>query len=504
VIRDGARNDTLFRHGSSLRAQGLDQEQIRAALERINVTRCASPLDAAELDAIAKSAARYDPGNEHLTDLGNARRLVQQHGNQLRYVQECGSWYTWDGRVWALDRTGEVMRYAKATVRQMYIEATAIEDSGQRERLVRWALASESEHHLQAMIALASTEPGIATAVESLDRDPWLLNVLNGTIELRSGTLRKHNPEDLTTRLVSVEFDPTATAPMWEAFLSTVMGADAELISYVQRLAGYSLTGDVSEQVLLFLHGYGSNGKTTLLNTLLELLGPYAKQADPQLLMARSNDTHPTNMADLRGSRLVVCCEVDEGRPLAEATVKQLTGSDRIKARFMRQDFFEFDPTHKIWLAANHKPVVRGTDHAMWRRIRLIPFMVTISEAQQDRQLSAKLRTELPGILAWAVQGCLAWLRDGLAAPDGVLMATAEYRSEMDLVAQFVDERCHEDQAAEVYAKALYAAYRDWCEEAGLEHPCVKQAFGRRMAERGYGKRKAAGGQLVYQGVELQ
>lgn len=501
AISEGARNDTLFQYACSLRAQGLDQAQILAFLAVANVERCASALDDDELEGIVASAAPYAEG--HNTDLGNALRLVRQHGGKLRYVPEWGTWLAWNGCYWERDRTGEVMRLAKSTVRQMYAEASSKQDSGQRAALVKWALASESEKRLQAMVALARSEAGIATAVESLDQDQWLLNVANGTIDLRSGKLRAHNPDDLITRMIHTDYDPDATAPRWDAFLYEIMDGDKSLIGYMQRLVGYTLTGDVSEQVMPFLHGFGANGKTTFLNAVLNLMGPYAKQGDPQLLMTRSSDAHPTNMADLQGSRMVACSEVDDGRSFAEATVKQLTGGDQIKARFMRADFFEFAPTHKLWFSANHQPIVKGTDYAIWRRIRLIPFEVTIPEGVRDRDLPAKLRAELPGILAWAVRGCLGWQAGGLQEPERVRAASDAYRTEMDVIGQFIDEACVVDPAAEVEAKRLYGTYGDWCEASGLK-ACAMQSFGRRMKERGYDKRRSTGGRYRYRGIAAQ
>jgi putative DNA primase/helicase len=353
------------------------------------------------------------------------------------------------------------------------------------------------------MIVLARTEEPVVVSITTLDSSPWLLNVQNGTLDLTTGDLRPYDPADLITRVAPVAYDSGAEAPTWRGFLHTVMGGDEQLIRYLQRLVGYALTGQTTEHILAFLHGYGANGKTTFLNTILALLGPYGKQADPMLLVARSRDPHPTNMADLVGSRFVVCSEVDDGRHMAEAAMKQLTGGDRIKARFMHRDFFEFEPTHKIWLAANNKPIVRNNDHGVWRRIRLIPFTVTIPAEEQDRDLPEKLRAELPGILAWAVEGCLEWRRGGLRDPESVRAATQGYRDDMDLIGQFIVERCEEIPGRRAQAQTLYAAYRTWCEENGL-HPCSQQAFGRRLSERGFESRRSTGGRVVYDGLDVR
>jgi putative DNA primase/helicase len=282
-----------------------------------------------------------------------------------------------------------------------------------------------------------------------------------------------------------------------------VMAGRAELVDYWQRVLGYALTGDVGEQVLFFLHGAGSNGKTTLLNVVLALVGDYGKQAPPDLLLAKRGDgNHPTEIADLLGARVVTTVEVEDGRRLAESLVKQLTGGDRLKARFMRQDFFEFDARFKLFLAANHRPVIRGTDHAIWRRVRLIPFDVTIPPAERDRTLPEKLRAELPGILAWAVQGCLAWQREGLGLPDAVASATQSYRAEMDTLADFLAERCVLTETATATSKALFAAYRAWCEETG-EKAMTQKAFTTRLSEHGLRPGRAPGGTRIWTGIGL-
>jgi putative DNA primase/helicase len=258
-----------------------------------------------------------------------------------------------------------------------------------------------------------------------------------------------------------------------------------QLVAFLQRAIGYSLTGDVSEQCFFLLYGTGANGKSTLINTILLLLALYGMKATTELLMQSKNDRHPTERADLFGKRFVAAIETEEGHRLHEAFLKEVTGGDRIRARRMREDFWEFEPTHKVWLATNHKPTVKGTDHALWRRIKLIPFTVQIPEKEQDKRLPATLQGELPGILAWAVRGCLAWQKDGLGVPEEVTIATAGYRAEMDVVGQFLQECCVAGQHARVKASHLYDAYRKWCDASG-EMPMVQRNFGLRLSERGF------------------
>jgi putative DNA primase/helicase len=505
IIGEGERDDVLFRYACSLRSRGLDRDAILSKLTTVNTERCRPPLPPSVVEAKAESAAGYpagDPQSLHYSDLGNAQRLVRQHGHRLRFVNGRG-WFVWNGCHWALDRTGEVMRLAKAVVRQMHVEAANIDDDRARQALARWALQSESTQRLRAMVQLAETEPEVSIAPDVLDRDPWLLNVLNGTLDLRNGTLGPHDPADLMTRVAPVDFDPEAQAPLWLAFLDRVLGGDPELVSYLQRCVGYSLTGKTTEQVLLFLFGHGANGKSCFVNAILDLMGPYAEQADPLLLLARNGETHPTGMADLAGSRMVVCSEVDEGRHLAEATLKLLTGGDRVKARLLYKDFFEFQPTHSLWMVANHRPVVKGTDYGIWRRIKLIPFEVTIPEHERDGDLPEKLRAELPGILAWAVRGCLEWQQRGLDDPAAVRNASAQYKADMDLLAQFLEECCDVDATHGSDAKDVYGRYVEWCKASGLT-PMAKQSFGRRMGERGLGSVRGAGNKAVYASVAVR
>jgi P4 family phage/plasmid primase-like protien len=438
------------------------------------------------------------PVTPNPTDQGNALRLVARHGKDLRYVNKWGKWLVWDGKRWRPDDTGEVVRRAKETVRAMFHEA---DDGGGRidKELAKHAMKSEARGSIEAMITLAKSEPGIPLTPDQLDRDPWLLNSKNGTINLRTGELRVHSRADLITKITPVEYHPDAEAPTWTAFLEQILPPEP-LRSFVQRAIGYAATGEVSEEVLVILYGVGANGKSTLVNAVIKALGDYAMQAAPDLLMAKRG-SHPTELADLFGARFVASVEVEEGRRLAESLVKQLTGRDPIKARRMREDFWQFDPTHTVFLATNHRPEVRGTDHAIWRRIKLVPFEVTIPEEKQDKQLPAKLRNEQPGILAWIVRGCREWLHEGLGEPKEVKAATEGYRSEMDVLAAFISDRCVVNPKANVGATPLYNAYKDWCDESG-ENKLTQTKFGLRLKERGFRNEKAQ--RVTWHGIGLR
>jgi putative DNA primase/helicase len=424
------------------------------------------------------------------TDLGNSERFIVRHGVEILYCYAWGKWLVWTGPRWERDEGGKVYRLAKATVRSMYQEAAEAEDEGERKALAQHATRSEAEARIRAMLELAKSEEPVSP--EELDARPWLLNVQNGTVDLRSGILRPHRQEDLITKLAPFEYDPDATAPTWEAFLEQIL-PDEELRAFVQRAVGYSATGDTSEQCMFINHGAGANGKSTFQEAIAAALGDYAMRAPTEMLLARRTSGIPNDVARLKGARFVAASETEEGRRLAESLIKDLTGQDTITARFMRAEWFDFKPTHKLWLSTNHKPEIRGTDNAIWRRIRLIPWTVTIPPEEQDKKLPAKLRDELPGILAWIMQGCLDWQRNGLRPPEEVRRATGRYRAEMDVLAAFIDGECIVAEHATATAKALYSAYKAWCEEFG-ERPETQRRFGGRLKERGFENGKITAG----------
>jgi putative DNA primase/helicase len=333
-----------------------------------------------------------------------------------------------------------------------------------------------------------------------MDQDPWLLNCPNGTLDLRTGTLRDHDRRDHITKITDADFQPDATCPRWDAFLEQVL-PDPEVRAFLRRAAGYSLTGQTSEQVLFFMVGGGANGKTTFLRALQDTLGgDFAIQAPSDLLLATTNRSHPTEIAGLRGVRVAVCTEVGFDRAFDEVRVKQLTGGDILVARRMREDFTEFEPTHKLWIAANHRPSVRGTDEAIWRRILVVPFDEFIPEPDRDRGLPEALRVERAGILAWMVRGCMEWQENGLQPPALVREAGHTYRTDMDAVARFIDERVGLERGARTAASDMFAAYQQWSEDVG-EAPVSQKRFGTSLTERGFKKQK--GGTVVYLNTRL-
>lgn len=458
-----------------------------------------------ESDARNTAADEHPPrADQHvvnLTELGNARRLVRQAGADIRFCSALG-WLTYDGIRWRPDDTGEVERRAKQTVMNLYREAAGELHKEARDALVAHGRKSETNHQLTAMVDLAKSEPTVPVRVSDLDRDPWALNLLNGTLDLGTGTLRPHRRKDLITKLAPVAYDPDATCPLWLHFLDYIMESNTNLISFIQRMFGLCLTAVTTEQVLFMLYGTGANGKSTAVNTFLALLGDYGRMAAPGLLLRRRHEAHPTERADLYGSRLVASVEIDQGRALAEALVKEMTGGERMKGRLMRRDFFEWEPTHKLLLCCNHRPAIKGTDNAIWRRIRLIPFTVAIPPGEQDKDLRRKLAGELPGILRWAVEGCLAWQHDGLGVPDEVVMATDAYRAGMDVLGAFLNERTYQGPSATCTVKALYDTYKAWCEANG-ERAESKNNLSTLLAERGCTPKRRHGGQRLWEGLGM-
>jgi len=518
-IPPGRRNAELTSFAGTMRRRGAGEEEMFAALAVSNARRCDPPLEEEEVRKIAASVARYEPTDDgpppsangrgagepparfNLTDMGNAERFVARHGEDVRYCYPWGKWLVWTGSRWERDDAGRVHKLAKGTVRGIYGEAAAAEDEDRRKALAQHATRSEAESKIRAMLELA--KPEVPVFPGELDANPWLLNAPNGTLDLENGELRPHRREDLLTKMAGAQYDPDAPAPTWAAFLGRVLPGE-ELRGFVRRAGGYSATGDTSEQCMFINHGPGANGKSTFQEALAEALGDYAMRTPTETLLSKRVGGVPNDVARLKGARFVAAAETEEGRRLAESLVKDLTGQDTISARFMRAEWFDFKPTHKLWLSTNHKPEIRGTDSAIWRRIRLIPWAVAIPSAEQDRKLAEKLRGELAGVLAWAVEGCLEWRRQGLRAPEEVRQATREYRAEMDVLAAFLGDCCRRDEEEMAFAGELWDAWKRWCEETG-ERPESQKRFGGRLSERGFlNDRDSRTGRKVWFGLSLR
>lgn len=438
------------------------------------------------------------------TDVGNSERLVADHGGEIRYVPAVG-WHVWDGRRWRRDGDGEVMRRMKITTRTMRDEAAQLGQEG--DDLWKHANRSESRPRLEAALALAQTDSAVIAHVDALDADPYLLNVENGTINLRTGVLQPHQPSDLLTKLASVHYDPDATSPRWAGVLHDATGGDEDLLAFLARAFGYTLTGDTGEEVLFFPHGPAATGKSTVLEALKATLGDYAATADFETFLARKGEAGTrSDIARLAGARLVIGTEVDDGKRLAEGLLKQVTGGDTVTARFMYQDYFEYRPQFKLWLAANHRPRVNAQDEAMWRRIIQIPFTHVVPPERRDPGLKRELTTDASArsaILTWAVRGCLAWQTHGLAVPAAVRDYTDEYRAENDPIAEWLTDHCRLDDDASTAAGDLRASYEQWAATNG-DKTVGSKTFAETLRGHGCTNSRGAQGKRQWHGIALQ
>jgi len=422
------------------------------------------------------------------TDMGNAERFADKFGDITRYCSKLGKegvWLIWDGVRWQIDEKLNIHRMAKEIVPDIYLDSQNAGLQADKIRLFKWAIQTEGLATRNNMIKDA--RPALAIAAEELDTHPWLLNVKNGTIDLRTGQLQPHSQIDYLTKMLQIEYDDQAKCDTWMEFINTAQWDKQEMIDYLQKAVGYSLTGDTGEKCMFILHGPKDTGKSTFVEAMQMLLGEYAIKIQTQTLMWRREKQQSNDIAILKGARFVHASEAEEHERLAEAQIKEMTGGDTITCRFLHAEFFQFQPEFKLWLSTNHKPKA-SNDEALWGRLKLIPFTYRIAEDQKDRKLKAKLKTELPGILKWAVDGCLKWQAEGLKDPSAVSAATGDYRTQMDTIGHFLDDCCEMDDPAfpgfRVTAKDLYNAYKQWCIDAG-ERPESQRALGLKLKDRG-------------------
>ena len=443
------------------------------------------------LDNVAKLAS-LDPASDELPAYAEealTQRFVAAHKEDLRYIAAWGKWRRWDGSRWINDDTLAVFDHVRSLCREV---AAELEKPNTR-------AAVTNARTIAAIEGLARSDRAIAAVTEQWDIGPWLLNTPDGVIDLRTGAHRIPNREDYCTKQCAVA--PGGECPTWAKFLDRVTDGDAELQEFLQRMAGYCLTGITTEHAIFFAFGTGANGKSVFINTLAGILADYATTAPIELFLASQTDRHPTELAGLMGARLVSAIEVEEGRPWAEAKLKALTGGDRVTARFMRQNFFEFTPVFKLLVAGNHKPAIKNVDEGMRRRLRLIPFTVTIPEEERDLELAEKLRAEWPGILAWAVEGAVKWYGDGLLAPDAVTVATTAYLSDEDATGDWINDRCDEYPKAFASNEEVFRSWRSWAEKSG-EFIGSKKRLGQKLEERGFQRdRQGHGGVKGFRGL---
>jgi putative DNA primase/helicase len=509
-IAEGSRNSALTSLAGSMRYHGGCEDEIREQLLEINRARVEPPLGEDEVSRIAASVSSYAPSIVHtevgqsLNDTGNAARFVGHFEGRIRYVPQQERWLLWtDMDRWAEDQQGLVIEFAKWSARQIFAEAANCTSDASATAVARHANKSLDGPRLKAAVDLAKSDPRVVCASSQLDTRRSLLGVANGVIELETGSLEENRTELLITRHSSVVFDASATSPTFMAFLDKVTGGDEELKGYLMRMVGYAISGYTSEQVLFFLYGSGANGKSTFLNVLNQLMGPeLCRQLPYDSLVTKKQGRSSTNdLARLDRVRMVHTSEVEDGSRLAESFVKQITGGEAIAARYLYGEFFEFVPQFKLLIAGNHKPIIQGGDDGIWRRLHLVPFEVTIPPAERDPQLGAKLEAELPGILNWAVHGYREWRKLGLAPPQRIRAAVEEYRSDMDLMGDWIASCCKQDTGAQAAAASLYQSYSWWAKDNGL-HPMSGPLFGRRLKERFKSTRTSGG--VVYLGISLK
>ena len=475
------------------------------------------------------------------TDLGNARHLYEYARHEAMYVGTWKQWYVWKGTRWTKDSLDKIGGLAQESVlvlsgrAKRALDAATLALNGttgvnlvkpgggiNKQALLnftraggtinpatiarynsalawtKWAKQSQNTERIKALIVEAARNSSWTVDHGELDRHPMLLTCRNGTVDLETGFLRPARQQDLMTKFTDVHYDRHAQCPTWDMFLHVSMGGNDNLVRYLQRIAGYCLTGRIDEHILGFFFGGGANGKSTFLTALKEVMGEYACQGPRGLLFWAKNERHPTEFARLFKQRLVVCSEVDEGAKLDEARVKDLSGGEQISARRMREDFWEFDPTHKLIIAGNHWFFVRGQDEGIWRRIRVVPWLVTVPDADRDHQLQDKLRAEYKGILRWCVEGALAWQREGLDEPAEVRLATAQFREASDPVERWLESETIREETAKIPADTLFNSYRMWCVEQGVD--CLPpRKFTTRMRMKGYmSKAIRIGDKVVY------
>ncbi|HMK46945.1 MAG TPA: phage/plasmid primase, P4 family [Methanocella sp.] len=504
----GNRNETGFSLACQLRDLGLTEHGAQHYMleYQVEVTNSQNPYTEAE--ALASLESVYGkpprdpaiigmggkcypgdlPGLFNLTDAGNAERLIKQYGDIIRYCPQLESWLIYDGKRWRPDDTGHIMSLAKDTLRKNFREFQD-KNNNVKDNTLPYLLRSENQNNVRNMVQSAQYMQEIVVSVDMLDQDKMLLNVLNGTIDLRTGLLRPHDPRDLITMLASVEYRQGEDCPHFKAFVQEIFQGNDDLIRFVQRALGYSMTGETSERCIFIEYGNGANGKSTLNNVIMRILGDYHTATQAETLFEKKfGDGINNDVARLKGARYVTTSESNQGKDLDEGRVKQLTGGDPVTARFLHKEYFQFDPKFKIWLGTNHRPNIRGTDQAIWDRIRLIPFDVRIPPERQDKGLADTLyHNEGSGILNWMIEGCLSWQKDGLGEAEAVKTATQEYRIDMDLIIGFIEDVL-DPQATKVHITAtstLYDHYKQWTTNTGNTELGQKQ-FTARMKEKGY------------------
>lgn len=439
------------------------------------------------IEQIAGDTPEWKPGPStalRQTEMGLAEHFVRAHKDDFRFAKGM-SYLAFDGTRWRPDDTGEVICRLKDHTLNQYHEAAKIKNDKDRNELLAFIYRAERRSFMESVLWHAAVDPLWRIRAEDLDRHPWLFNVLNGTVDLRTGKLRPHRRADLITKLSPIAYDPAAGCKQFKKFLAEIMCGNEQLIAWLQCFLGMCLTGIITEQIFVIFHGLGMNGKSVLIDLVKFIMGDYAADAPPDLLITRSHREHPTEIADLHGRRLVVCNETEEGNRLRLQLMKRMTGDSTLKGRRMCRDFFEFQRTFKLILITNNRPTIRENTMATWRRVRLILFDFTPKVANRD--LTAELQEEAPGILRWMVEGCLAWVANGLPKTPAIEAATKSYKDDQDMLSSFLDECCcTEHTGAKVSRAAVWKAYSEWAVRNKELFPLPRKALFERLRVQGY------------------
>jgi putative DNA primase/helicase len=442
-------------------------------------------------ESIHLRVAELQSGKVQFTDTTNAERLYKEFGSVIRYNGAWKKWLVFNGKRWVVDDGSLIHEMGLKTIRGRYNDLLKTSDYRDRLEIERFGVLSESVRRRESTIKAASWIKELVIDSNEIDKNPWLICVKNGTLDLSNGTFREHERGDFISKMADVEYQPEADCPDWKKFIREIMNYNNELIQYLQTVSGWAITGDTSEQTMFILYGSGANGKSTFLNTLMYLLGDYAIATPTETFMSKKGEQIGNDLARLRGTRFVTTTETEQGKKIAEPLIKQITGNDKITARFLYGEYFNFKPTFKVFMATNHKPSIRGADHGIWRRIKLIPFTNRIPEEKQDKHLEEKLKKEASGILNWILEGVSRWQKEGLKAPPVVLTATDEYRSEMDIIGNFVKDCCVQKPGIIIKVRELYKAYEKWCNENN-EHLVSERFLALRLQEIGFQRSRNA------------
>ena len=448
---------------------------------------------AIEDEAILLRIHQLQNGLIQYTDSSVAERMQRAYGKDIRYIHAWKKWIVWDGTHWKVDNGEIIQSMGLKLVRGIYDEVRKTGDYREKLEIEKYALKCEGVGRRKGFMEAATWIGELNATVDDLDQNRWLLNLENGTVNLTTGELLPHKQEDLITKIANVQYDKAADCPQWKQFIREIMDYKADLIQFLQTAVGWAMSGDNSEQTMFILYGTGANGKSTFLNVIFNILGDYAITTWADTFMRRNNDSTTNDIARLRGARFVATSETEQGKRLSENLIKQATGSDQLTARFLYGEYFNFVPTFKIFMASNHKPVIKGTDHGIWRRIKLIPFTTTIAEEKQDKYLEQKLLEEKSGILNWLIEGMMRWQKEGLKTPATIINATDEYRGEMDIIGNFIKERCVQQTGLEIKARELFGVYQEWCDENN-EVATSERMFGIRLKELGLLQKRASDG----------